>query len=457
MEHALLYPDDGDEELFMGGASLFSDPIDYESASPMGFKRTLSPSQVFGNKQPSTYPVLSFSTSNDSNSGHIISPSVANFELQQQQEQQQQQYPVKSIIPDIPIQPEPNTTTQEQSPPPTPTKRPAPLPTTTNTIQTPPTTTKPKPTKPKPINHQPSFTGLGHLLSAVETFRTMKPKRYVGINSQGVRWRAQISVNSEIHYLGTFDDKDEAAWAFDRAVRMFKLSRPLNFPLDVTIQRERKLLQQNTRAKNNGEQNNEEELGEEDEEDENERTFIGIYQSGTGWGSTIRVNGQRRYLGQYATRLDAARAYDRAAIPLKRRLNFPDDTQTTLNNIPIPIATNGRRTTTTITTTKKRSNKQSQGNKSVTTGTSSTTTGNNNTLIANRTMTFSNDVDTSKRAKISDPVEREQEHSLATSSSAYVYDDDHDGHMAGLAAGEISDDEESINNNYQDEDDDYEQ
>ena len=47
--------------------------------------------------------------------------------------------------------------------------------------------------------------------------------------SEFLRWSASIRYNGKVHYLGTFDTKQEAALAYDKQARQCGEDKPLNY------------------------------------------------------------------------------------------------------------------------------------------------------------------------------------------------------------------------------------
>ena len=56
------------------------------------------------------------------------------------------------------------------------------------------------------------------------------PERYRGVSANKDRWQARIKCGGYQEYIGTFDEKKDAARAYDARVRALGLDARLNFP-----------------------------------------------------------------------------------------------------------------------------------------------------------------------------------------------------------------------------------
>jgi hypothetical protein len=61
---------------------------------------------------------------------------------------------------------------------------------------------------------------------------------FYGVTAEGKRWRAQINHGGKQHRIGSFDTKQMAARAYDRAARKCGEEKPLNFPNVASIDRQ---------------------------------------------------------------------------------------------------------------------------------------------------------------------------------------------------------------------------
>jgi hypothetical protein len=59
---------------------------------------------------------------------------------------------------------------------------------------------------------------------------------FYGVSAHRKRWKAQICYDSKKHTLGTFDTKQKAALAYDRAARQCGEDKPLNYENIAAVQ-----------------------------------------------------------------------------------------------------------------------------------------------------------------------------------------------------------------------------
>jgi flavin-binding protein dodecin len=130
---------------------------------------------------------------------------------------------------------------------------------------------------------------------------------YRGVSKNGKKFEARIYIKNKVTLLGTHDTSKEAAIAYDRAVLKAKKSTSLlNFPdmvHNLDVEPKRKKYKRSSTG------------------------YKGVEKNRSKFQARINSNGKRKSLGTFDTAIQAAFAYDQAAIKAgkkKSTLNFPD-------------------------------------------------------------------------------------------------------------------------------------
>jgi hypothetical protein len=121
------------------------------------------------------------------------------------------------------------------------------------------------------------------------------------------RWSAQISYNNKKHSLGTFDTKQEAALAYDRAARQCGQDKPSNYD-SITAAEEAAVQARTGYILVHGLYK-----GPQQPKPRPTSGFYGVYARGKRWTANISYGGKQHSLGSFDTKQEAALAYDREA------------------------------------------------------------------------------------------------------------------------------------------------
>ena len=143
-----------------------------------------------------------------------------------------------------------------------------------------------------------------------QALKSNKAVGYRGVTKSGKKFQAYITIEGKYTYLGTHDTPKEAAIAYDRAVlKANKSTTLLNFPEmvhNLDVEPKRKKYKRSSTGYRGVSKN-----------------ISGNYQAMISIG-----NDEKKGLGTFDTAIQAALAYDQAAIKkgyTKSRLNFPKD------------------------------------------------------------------------------------------------------------------------------------
>ena len=183
-----------------------------------------------------------------------------------------------------------------------------------------------------------------------KTLRSNNTIGYKGVSKTKKKFKATITVDRKINYLGSFDTPKEAALAYDRAVTHHKLpAKKLNFPNGLPIDdddydalmnptKKRKLQSDTTTGyigigvDNDTTMNSTNPNKKRKSSSRNTTGYRGVTKKGRRFKAQLYFEGTQNNLGTYDTPKEAAVAYDRAVVQYKlpaSKLNFPNDYDTT--------------------------------------------------------------------------------------------------------------------------------
>jgi hypothetical protein len=120
---------------------------------------------------------------------------------------------------------------------------------------------------------------------------------FFGVHANGNKWRATLSFDNEVHYLGIFPTKEEAALVYDEFAIKHGLDRDLNF---ATAEAR---VAAAARAAHQAEPKPRPKSG-----------FYGVYANGNRWQAYLSFDNELHYLGKFPTKEEAALAYDEFVI-----------------------------------------------------------------------------------------------------------------------------------------------
>jgi hypothetical protein len=131
------------------------------------------------------------------------------------------------------------------------------------------------------------------------------PSGLYGVRANGKRWTAKIRYDSQRHHLGSFDTKQEAALAYDRAARQCGEEMPLNYETIAAAEaaKEAAVQAQAEHALAHPPQ----------PKPRPASGFYGVTANKKRWQAQIHYDSKKYHLGTFDTKEEAALAYDREA------------------------------------------------------------------------------------------------------------------------------------------------
>jgi hypothetical protein len=150
---------------------------------------------------------------------------------------------------------------------------------------------------------QAKYTRTQNLFSGPPPPRPRPPSGYFGVRASGKRWKAEICYGGKRHNFGTFDTKQEAALAYDRAAKACGEAKPLNYGSTKAAE-EAAAETHASHIPAHGSLQPKPQIA---------PGYYGVRASGKRWQAEISYGGKTHYVGNFDTKQEAALAYDRAA------------------------------------------------------------------------------------------------------------------------------------------------
>jgi hypothetical protein len=133
---------------------------------------------------------------------------------------------------------------------------------------------------------------------------------FYGVGANLKRWQAYIHYDSKKHSLGTFETKQEAALAYDRAARQYRKDKPLNYESIKVAEAAA------TKAKAQAQVEIFADAlcaGPKQPKPPPPSGFYGVSARGKRWSAQITYDSKHHTFGTFHTKQEAALAYDREA------------------------------------------------------------------------------------------------------------------------------------------------
>jgi hypothetical protein len=136
------------------------------------------------------------------------------------------------------------------------------------------------------------------------------PSGFHGVYAVGKRWQASIRYNNKKHSLRTFDTKQEAALAYDRAARQCEKDKPLNYESIKAAEEAAAKAKAQAQVETFADALC---AGPKQPKPRPPSGFHGVSAKGKRWVAYIRYDNKQHSLGTFDTMQEAALAYDREA------------------------------------------------------------------------------------------------------------------------------------------------